>query len=255
MYINRSIALVQKHHPTWSASQLEVAARHDFNAAAQVFWTESMKLARKLRPHGRWGWYNFPGEWTIGPGPAQDDDHMMWLFQSVNAFFPSIYLESTKSATNMKAVDRQMAEARRVRDKVCKATNSHISDLPIFTYSWMDYYVGVVEPYASTLDATDLETVFVRPALQWGAQGSILWGEPDDTCNATLCGTGPHSKSFFVNRSLGPAILKATQLAQSCAEERCSGHGTCWYDRGDGGSDACDCDRGWFGKHCNTSRQ
>lgn len=59
----------------------------------------------------------------------QDDNHMMWLFENVNAFFPSIYLESNNATTNIEAVDRQMAEARRVRDKVSTAIGIHISDL------------------------------------------------------------------------------------------------------------------------------
>jgi hypothetical protein len=73
-------------------------------------------LARKLRPGGRWGWYNFPGE----AGSAPDDDSMLWLYESVNALFPSIYLESADAATNVVRVDKQLSEARRVRDEVSK---------------------------------------------------------------------------------------------------------------------------------------
>ena len=68
-------------------------------------------LARKLRPHGRWGWYNFPGE----AGSAPSDDRMLWLYENVNALFPSIYLESADAPTNTERVDKQMVEARRVR--------------------------------------------------------------------------------------------------------------------------------------------
>ena len=50
---------------------------------------------------------------------------MMWLFESVTALFPSVYLESADAAVNIRAVDKQLAEARRVRDKVATATGRH----------------------------------------------------------------------------------------------------------------------------------
>ena len=138
-----------------------------------------------------------------------------------------------------------------------------------------------MSPFASNLDADDLETAFVRPAAVWGAAGSVLWGEPTDTVrgrlarfcvsaslslthqalcqfNATLCGSGPRSKSFYVNHSLGPVVLRAVNDADSCATSRCSGHGTCWGGDGAVGlggglrvAPACDCDSGFSGKTCS----
>lgn len=135
IYINRSIALVQQQHPDWATDKQVTQAESDFLSASQKFWTESIKLARKLRPGGKWGWYNFPGE----AGGTAPDDGMMWLYDAVDALFPSIYLESADAATNVKRVDTQMLEARRVRDKVSAATGRHTADLPIYTFTWMDY--------------------------------------------------------------------------------------------------------------------
>ena len=121
------------------------------------------------------------------------DDGMLWLFENVNALFPSIYLESADAATNVKRVDTQLVETRRIRDKVSAATGRHTSDLPIYTFTWMDYYAGEVTPWISLLDDADLQTAFTRPAAVWGAAGSVLWGSSADTINATLCGNGPVS--------------------------------------------------------------
>ena len=68
-------------------------------------------------------------------------------FENVNALFPSIYLESADAATNVKRVDTQLVEARRIRSKVSTATGRHASDLPIYTFTWMDYYAGEVTPW------------------------------------------------------------------------------------------------------------
>ena len=48
------------------------------------------------------------------------DDGMLWLFENVNALFPSIYLESADAATNVKRVDTQLVEARRIRAEGAK---------------------------------------------------------------------------------------------------------------------------------------
>lgn len=134
IYINRSVALVQQQHPEWPPAKQAAQAERDFTSAAQTFWGESILLARKIRPGGKWGWYNFPGE-----ASAPLDDDMMWLFDNVNALFPSIYLESADADKNIKRVDTQLAEARRIRDKVSATTGRHTADLPIYTFTWMDY--------------------------------------------------------------------------------------------------------------------
>ena len=77
---------------------------------------------------------------------------MMWLFESVTALFPSVYLESADAAVNIRAVDKQLAEARRVRDKVATATGRHASDLPIYTFTWMD--CKCTAPFVSSLEAS-----------------------------------------------------------------------------------------------------
>jgi hypothetical protein len=47
----------------------------------------------------------------------------------------------------VKRVDTQLVEARRIRSKVSTATGRHASDLPIYTFTWMDYYAGEVTPW------------------------------------------------------------------------------------------------------------
>ena len=34
-------------------------AKEQFEAAAKALWLETLALAKALRPHGKWGWYNF----------------------------------------------------------------------------------------------------------------------------------------------------------------------------------------------------
>ena len=185
----------------------------------------------------------------------------MWLYEIVDVFFPSIYLAKLNATYNRQRVDQQLREARRVRDLVANRHPSRPKPL-IFTFTWMDYDI----PGSSTthLHPLDLETAFARPASVWGVAGSVVWGSSIDTRNATLCGTGPGSKSAYVNHSLGPIVRRAVAQAKSCTASVCSGHGTCWHPGGVGpsawhpggvGPSACDCDHGWTGDQCASKSE
>jgi hypothetical protein len=48
----------------------------------------------------RWSRYNFPGEADSSPKRPEVDDSMMWIYENVDALFPSIYLESANATVN-----------------------------------------------------------------------------------------------------------------------------------------------------------
>ena len=41
---------MSSQHPEWPPEQVAAEAMHQFNEASRVFWTESIALAKKLRP-------------------------------------------------------------------------------------------------------------------------------------------------------------------------------------------------------------
>jgi hypothetical protein len=181
------------------------------------------------------------------------DDANLWLLCQTDALLPSIYLLSTNTTVNRAHVDTKLIEARRVRDVVSQRCGRY---LPIFTYTWAEYYVGLAVPWEKLLSAEDVDTAFVRPAA-WGSAGTVLWGDGGQARNHTLCGHGVSSLSAWVNNTMGPAVLQASEDADQCAATRCTGHGSCW-----GGAKAaasgtgiqCDCDVGWAGASCSTGR-
>eukprot|EP01047_Picozoa_sp_COSAG01_P000510 COSAG01_NODE_10_length_42970_cov_93.010007_6_plen_295_part_00 len=266
IYVNRSIELARQRHPAFTEEELVVAAADEFNAASQIFWNASFALCKRMRPHGRFGLYNYPGaddECGVRCGAdfrTRFDNANLWLLAQMDALFTSIYLQSTNATGNQAFVDSQLLEARRVRSVVHQRIGRL---LPIYTYTWAEYYVGIAYPWEQLLNAADVETTFVRPSTMWGAAGSVLWGDGEQARNLTLCGDGKHSLSAWVNATLGPAVLRATEEADWCAKARCNGHGRCWG----GGTtttlpartpppsylpQACDCDAGWRGRSCAT---
>ena len=254
IYVNRSIELARQRHPTYTEPQLVAAGAAEFNAASQVFWNATFALLKAIRPRGRFGLYNYPGQ-DDGCGAAcgadshtRFDNSNLWLYSQLDVLMPSIYARTADSAAYRAFVDVQLMETRRVRDSILQRTGRL---LPIYTYTWAEYYIGLAYSWPQLLTAVDVETAFVRPSAVWGAAGSVLWGGRAQSLNRTLCGDGTGSISAFVNTTLGPAVLRASQWADQCAASRCSGHGRCWGG-GAVGPEACDCDIGFSGPSCTS---
>lgn len=205
---------------------------------------------------GTWGFYNYPGA-DSGCGSAcgfdyktRFDDSNLWLLCQTDALFPSIYLLSRNTTVNRAHIDTKLIEARRVRDVVSQRCGRY---LPIFTYTWAEYYVGLAVPWEKLLSAEDVDTAFVHPVAAWGAAGTVLWGDGGQALNHTLCGNGVDSLSAWVNNTMGPAVLQASKDADACAATTCSGHGSCWGAKSVSGVQ-CDCDADWTGASCSTGR-
>jgi hypothetical protein len=115
IYQNRSIELVLSQHPSWTVDEATPVAKVQFETSAKALWLETLALAKALRPHGKWGWYNFAHcmsgcsmvplhgnsdslDKPLGsckPAATASLDYntrMMWLYTEVTALFPSIYL-------------------------------------------------------------------------------------------------------------------------------------------------------------------
>jgi hypothetical protein len=115
IYQNRSIELVLSQHPSWTVDEATPVAKEQFEASTKALWLKTLALAKALRPHGKWGWYNFAhcmqgcsmlplhGDSDLLDAPlgsckpaatlsADYNTRMMWLYTEVTALFPSIYL-------------------------------------------------------------------------------------------------------------------------------------------------------------------
>ena len=68
-------------------------------------------FCKRLRPHGVWGWYNYPVDaWSATL------TELTWLFDEVTALFPSIYLVSRNASANVRDVDRVLNQTRQLRE-------------------------------------------------------------------------------------------------------------------------------------------
>lgn len=59
-YKNISYQIEKNKHPSWSQNQIEKEASKRFETKGRKFVEETLKLAKKMRPLGKWGYYAFP---------------------------------------------------------------------------------------------------------------------------------------------------------------------------------------------------
>ncbi len=105
IYWNGSRALVKAKHSSWKPDQIEKEAVREFENASRAFMEETLKLGRRERPGGLWGFYGFPccynyqykkNETYTGECPALEmkrNDKLVWLWNVSSALYPDIYLD------------------------------------------------------------------------------------------------------------------------------------------------------------------
>ncbi|MGH0184807.1 UNVERIFIED_CONTAM: hypothetical protein FKN15_015797 [Acipenser sinensis] len=227
IYQHKSRELVRGLHPDWPAYKVEQQASWEFNAAAQRFFTETLRLGRMLRPQGWWGFYLFPDcynhEYKKGfhnytgqcpPLEVQRNNELAWLFAESKALYPSVYLpEVLQSSPQGRLYTRaRLREALRVAD-----LPDSDSSLPVFAYT-RPFYAYSLTP----LTETDLVSSIGESAAL-GANGVVLWGGIDYSRNQSNC----LMLNRYLERTLGPYIVNVTTATRLCSRLRCSGRGRC----------------------------
>lgn len=163
VYRNMSLLLVRQRNPLVSDSQVEMQAKFEFETAARTFMSETLRLARSLRPNGWWGYYLFPDcynyhyldgfEDFTGHCPLleeQRNDELSWLWENSKALYPSIYLEEVLRASpqGKKFVWAKVGEALRVAE-LPSAPHS----LPVFVYA-RPFYTYTLKELNKVREAT-----------------------------------------------------------------------------------------------------
>ena len=252
IYVNKSEEIVLSQHPTWSPEQVTIEAEYQFNNASQKFWIETMRLCQKIRPHGVWGYYNYPVDsWDSSTQSDLSDTPLNWLYDEVTALFPSIYLYKMNATFNLNYIDRVMNQTRHVRSSRYARTGDL---LPMYSFTWYDYDISFSKNPQTFLSPEDLVTEMIRGSMRWGLSGLIIWGASEDveTNTAMQCSTNENSLYSYIENKLGPAVLEASIAANNCSKKRCSNRGTCWGDAAQG-EKYCDCDKGFDGVDCSSS--
>ncbi|KAG8225937.1 hypothetical protein J437_LFUL005974 [Ladona fulva] len=205
-YRELSRQIEKKKHPFWSKEQIEAEARRKFEFSARKFMEETLKLARRLRPKGRWGYYAFPychnftpknPAPTCAPETMSDNDQLSWLYDASSAIFPSIYLEYNKltEEEHYEFIYGRIGEAKRVT----RGTST-----PVYPYIWYRY-----RDTPGYLSKVDLFNSLVVPRLL-NADGAMIWGSGKDVDSAEKC----QRLLNYAHNTLGPIVKFVSNLPQ-----------------------------------------
>lgn len=174
VYWEGSRALVKSKHPDWKPAQVEAAARKEFEQAGRKFMEETLKLGRKMRPNGLWGFYGFPSCYNqysdktrnyTGECPAvelQRNDKLSWLWNVSSALYPDIYLSLELRDVGREVllyVHHRILEAMRASAQVAPA------EPPVFPYARIVY----------TYSLNFLSEASSRP-IRWNILG-LFWSD------------------------------------------------------------------------------
>ena len=249
VYQNYSIELERKAHPSWTESQLVVAAKSSYEAAATEFLVQTLRTCRALRPNAKWGLYGYPigGEYDVGNKSSvmvQYAERQLPIFAESGALFPSIYLpsgthgkvfpwqDSAYYQTYVRSIVQQTALLSRQVEAVAAAGGRPRPS--VFPFAWSKYHNGT-----TLLTTEDATTEFVLP-YSAGADGLVWWGgneagHPNDTAAFWA-----HTETI-----VGPMVKKLTAAAEECALQHCGGRGRCVsLEAGAEAGGGCICDGG-----------
>ena len=237
-----SVLLVKRQHPTWTnETRIALEAKRQYDAAARLFFTETLRTAKRLRPRAKFGFYEYPMAAAV---------ELLWLWREVGVLAASDY---GRSAASTAASVNQSLTALRMAEEAAVANGSGATfvrpDVLIYVWLW---------PGARPVDTAHLDASVRVPAAM-GADGIILWGASADAHAAGYAET----VLAFLNQSVGPLLEACAAERAACSASACSAHGRCSSyepahpDRGctpasPTAAGTCLCDAGWRGERCDT---
>lgn len=222
LYQEYSKQLVRAEHPEYNNSQVEAAARQEFETAAIAFFVETLETVKSLRPKAKWGFYGFPANQylpclgtstaplcgydapVIGDVFRAENDAIQAVFSASTGIFPSIYLpprpagwsEDYSNLVNAQYINSTTAEAIRLARVGGGAS-------VVRPYAWAFYHNGT-----TTLSAADTSSVVSQAFQPPEGDGVIIWGDADSFKTDAL-------DQAWLSKYGGPMMQKSMQ--QHCA--------------------------------------
>ncbi|EPB73383.1 hyaluronoglucosaminidase [Ancylostoma ceylanicum] len=223
VYKKQSMELIKAKNPNIDQEQVEKEAEKAYNEAAKKFFVATITTARKLRPNAKWGYYDYPfcntnsanaeGDYECSTQAKAFNDEMSFIWDAIEALFPSIYLNGKKtSSQNFRFIQ---VEAKRVANRVETQQKRRVD---IYAYSKFEY-----DPYTNHTSFYEEDDFCntVKQCADLGISGVVLWStskQLKQRCSLI---------ADFMGKKLGPYILNVRNRFEQCREERCTGKGNC----------------------------
>ncbi|XP_026162450.1 hyaluronidase-4-like [Mastacembelus armatus] len=234
VYSEASRALVSAKHPDWSPAQVDVEAQVQFEEAGTKFMEETLKLGKKERPNGLWGYYDYPScynyyssesENYTGECPAveiQRNNELFWLWNISSALYPNIYLSPDLQDLGNEVPQytrHRILEAMRVRALVAPPVR------PVYPYARI--------AYTYTLEFLSQEHLVytIGESAALGSAGVVLWGDSTFSKSQESCS----DINQYLRGPLSAYLLNVSTAAELCSQTLCGSHGRCLRKNPDSG--------------------
>lgn len=234
IYRDHSQRLVSEKNPTWSQDQVTKVALQEFELSARKFMLDTLREAKRLRPHQLWGFYLFPDCYNhnyqtnltnyMGHCPdveVKRNDELKWLWTESTALYPSIYMgKMLKDKVSGKQFVRN-----RVKEGMRLASVGDGAARPVFVYTRPTY--GSPTPSSNPselllLSEMDLVST-IGESVALGVAGVIFWGDSMYASSRSSC----YTLNEYLRGPLGRYLLNVTTAAEQCSRELCNFRGRC----------------------------
>lgn len=198
IYRDFSRYVERRRHPFWFSSLIESEAKSKYEVAARSFMLETLRMAKRLRPRAKWGYYGYPFCFNYTPynnrascsyETTRDNDGMSWMFNEMSAHYPSLYLKEN----DMYSWKRRMFVEGRLNEAMRVA-----GDVPVYPYVWYKYH-----DTDAFLTQEDMVEVLRRP-LSRGCRGVVIWGASNDVNTREKC----QALARYLDEVIGPTVLE-----------------------------------------------
>ncbi|XP_056130595.1 hyaluronidase-1 [Lampris incognitus] len=226
VYWEASRALVRHKHPDWTPAQVEVVAHKEFEEAGRKYMEETLRLGKRDRPAGLWGYYGFPNCYNYysdksinytGECPLVEkrrNDELSWLWNVSSALYPDIYLSLDQRWHGNQVLlytHHRILEAMRVGAQVTPSAP------PVFPYARIAY------TYSLEFLSQEHLVYTIGESAALGSAGFVLWGDHAFAKSQATC----YAIKNYIDETLGRYLVNVTSAASLCSQAICSSRGRC----------------------------
>ncbi|XP_077298516.1 hyaluronidase B-like [Arctopsyche grandis] len=209
-YKDLSYDIERKRHPFWPTTWIKNEASKRFEDSAVYFMKETLKVAKKVRPSAKWGYYAYPYCFNMNgnnklpncPNEVVDENNrIQWLWDESDILFPSVYMSKNRlsSAERLQMVKGRVLEARRV------ASRTNRNSL-IYPYVWYKYQ----DETSEFVTKADLHSA-ISHMKNSNLNGAVIWGSSNDVSSREKC----VALEQYVKNVLGPLVAEFVQLGSA----------------------------------------
>lgn len=223
IYRDKSRELVKKKNPSLDSKKTEELARSEFEEAAKSYMLETLLLAKKLRPFGRWGYYLFPDcynyigqrleSFECSKSVKMENNKLSWMWKSSTAVFPSIYLY--ESNLNDYSLDQRIWKDHGKLKEAMRVVSADAEVLP-----YVNHYLGK----GKFVPQGEFRRKIAQVA-SIGSDGVVIWGSSNSVSTKILCN---ELKEYIID-TLGPAVERVAYNSNLCSQRVCNGNGFCTW--------------------------